>query len=100
MVIQITPRGIKETFGEKNFISLTKIKIAKLAVVRDLPDIIKRGKLLTDNVENVHNPNSAVKYAYTESTAIIDGHPITINIDVRKSPDKIFWVHKVDFAQK
>ena len=102
MVIQITPRGIKETFGEKNFYKLgRKIKIAKLAVVRDLPDIIKRGKLLTDNVENVHNPNSAVKYAYTESTAIIDGHPITINIDVRKSPDKnIFWVHKVDFAQK
>lgn len=102
MVIQITPRGIKETFGEKNFYKLgRKIKIAKLAVVRDLPDIIKRGKLLTDNVENVHNPNSAVKYAYIESTAIIDGHPITINIDVRKSPDKnIFWVHKVDFAQK
>ena len=59
-------------------------------MVRDLPDIIKRGKLLTDNVENVHNPNSAVKYAYTESTAIIDGHPITINIDVRKSPEKYF----------
>ena len=30
-----------------------------------------------------------------------DGHPIIINIDVRKSPSKnIFWVHKVDFAQK
>ena len=32
MVIQITPRGIKETFGEKNFYKLgRKIKIAKLA---------------------------------------------------------------------
>lgn len=35
---------------------------------------------------------AAVKYAYTESTAIIDGHPITINIDVRKSARQKYFL--------
>ena len=102
MIIQITPKGIKETFGEKNFYNLgRKLKIAKLSVVRDLSSIIQRGKLLADNVENKHNPNSSVKYAYIESNATIDGYPVTISIDIRKSPKKnTFWVHKVDFVQK
>lgn len=102
MIIQITPKGIKETFGEKNFYNLgRKLKIAKLSVVRDLPSIIQSGKLLADNVENKHNPNSSVKYAYIESNATIDGYPVTISIDIRKSPKKnTFWVHKVDFVKK
>ena len=102
MIIQITPKGIKETFGEKNFYNLgRKLKIAKLSVVRDLSSIIQRGKLLADNVENKHNPNSSVKYAYIESNATIDGYPVTISIDIRKSPKKnTFWVHKVDFVKK
>lgn len=56
MLVRITTKGIKETLGAgKRFQSLPKVlKELKIATLRYLPEIIKQGSILEDNVENKH----------------------------------------------
>jgi len=54
MLIRITAKGTKETLGAgKRFQALPKVlKELKIATLRYLPEIIKHGSILEDNVEN------------------------------------------------
>ena len=98
MVVEVNTGSMREAFNDKNFKRVSKtLKIAKLATIRDIPALIKKGTLIDDNVENTHKPKSNVKYAYIENNVLINGKPATIKIAIRKSPRKNkFWVHTID----
>lgn len=95
--IEINKRSIKETFNFDNYkIFGKKLKRLKLATIRDITEVIKNGKIIIDNVDNKHNDNSSVKYAYIEGFVKVDSIPIKIKLSIRKSNRKnIFWVHNI-----
>jgi hypothetical protein len=94
MVIEITKDGIRETLGKENrFERLPRrIKELKLETIRSLPQIIKTAHVDSDNVPNIHNSESTVKYAYLSKDVVIQekngDNSYTITITVRKSPQK------------
>lgn len=98
MLVEIKKSGINETFNADNYARHSKVlKTAKLATIRHLPEIIEKGKIIADDVENNHNKNSSVKYAYLESVVSINDNEITVKVAIRKSVEKNkFWVHSVD----
>ncbi len=102
MVVETNKSGIKETFNFANFIRLGKTKKAiKLATIRKLPEIIKNGKLVDNDVKNYHNDNSSTKFTYIQSTVDVDGNNVLVKIDIKKSPQKNkFWVHRIDILEK
>lgn len=102
MVIETNKSGIKETFSFKNYSNLGKTKKAiKLATIRKLPEIIRNGKLVDNDVDNYHNENSSAQFAYIQSVVEVDGKDIQVQIDIKKSPQKNkFWVHRVHVLEK
>ena len=99
LTVEIRPDGIKETFNLNNYSRKSKLlKTAKLAIVRHIPQIIETGKLLSDKAKNIHFKNKEdVMYAYIEKNILINRHPATVLIAVRKTPQKNkFWVHQID----
>ena len=98
MVIETNKSGIYETFNEKLYKHLGKNKkITKLATIRMLPQIIEQGTVVLDDVRNQYNQNDEnKKFAYIEHTLEIDGKPVTILLDIKKTRQKNkFWVHRV-----
>ena len=96
MQIRINPRGIKETFANgKRFQSLPReLKKLKIATIEQLPEIIKRGKLIEDNIENTHGENSL--YAYFETPVEINGGNYKVRVNIRKTIEtNKFWIHNV-----
>lgn len=98
MVVEVNVKGVKETFYQKNYGRTSKqLKIAKLATIRDIPKLIEKGTLISDDVENMHNSESGVSYAYIKSDVKINGKSATVRIVIRKSSQKNkFWVHMID----
>ncbi len=97
MEIETNKSGIYETFDRDNYgIRGRNIKFIKLATVRQLPEIIKNGTLIEDNVLNSHNNSSNVSFSYIEHEIDVDGTPVTIKVSVKKTPQKNkLWVHSV-----
>jgi hypothetical protein len=98
VTIEVNWSGIKETLGRGNnfeYLSESKKK-KKLAVLRNLHNLIENAKVTTDNSANYHNNNSSVQYMYLEAETEIDGEPVNVKIDIRKAPQKNqFWVHQI-----
>lgn len=97
MVIKTNKSSIGETFNKGNYKSLGRFKkIAKLATVRQLPEIIKNGRLIGDNVPNKYKNSTNKTYAYIAYDMAIDGIPVTVKLDIKKSPLKNkLWVHSI-----
>lgn len=97
MEIETNKSGINETFSYKNFvINSNDTKIIKLATITSLPSVIKRGKLIYDNVKNAKKDNSGVKYAYLIGSVTVDGNTYDVKLTIRKSLEKNkFWVHHI-----
>lgn len=97
MVIETNKSSISETFNKDNYKHLGKFKkVAKLATVRMLPEIIKNGKLIADNVPNQYQNSVNKTFAYISYDTEIDGVPITVKLDIKKSPSKNkLWVHSI-----
>lgn len=98
MQIRINPRGIKETLANgKRFQSLPReLKKLKIATIEQLPEIIKRGELIEDNIENTHGENSL--YAYFETPVEINGgnYKVRVRVNIRKTIEtNKFWIHNV-----
>lgn len=98
MVIETNKSGIDETFCRENYAVLGRFKkILKLATIRELPNAIKYGRLIEDEVRNEHGKNRGTKYAYFRYDTRIDGVDVTLKITVRKSLQKNkFWVHSLE----
>ena len=98
LVIETNKSGIDETFGFNNFIRLGKFKkIAKLATIRELPNIIKHGHIVADDVANKYDSaDKNKKFAYIEHSTEVDGKEIVVKLAIKKSPQKNkFWVHSI-----
>ena len=97
MVIETNKSGIDETFNLKNYARLgMQKKIIKLSTIRMLPEIIRTGKLITDNVPNQYRDSTNKNFAYIEYEGEIDGIQIALQLDIKKSPQKNkFWVHRI-----
>lgn len=101
MVIEITKKGIKETLGSgRRFQKLTrKLKELKIAIIRKLPELIRKAHLSQDDVINFHG--EASRYAYFVLEAKINGLSVRIRIDVKKTSAKNkFWLHMIDINEK
>ena len=73
-----------------------KLKMYKVAVIRSLPELIKTGYLIEDDVANSHSENG-YKYAYIGNRAIIDGVVVGIRIAIKKKiGSNHFWIHNID----
>lgn len=97
MRVRITAKGIRETLGNGNrFKALPKrLKICKVSTIRSLPDIIKSGYLIEDNVENIHNEDYL--FAYIGNEVLLDGEKMRIRIAVKKKiSTNYFWIHNID----
>lgn len=61
-----------------------------------LPEIIKNGKLVGDNVPNYHQNSTNKTFAYITHKIELDNIPITVKLDIKKSPQKNkLWVHSI-----
>ena len=97
MCVRITTKGIRETLGNGNrFKSLPKrLKVCKISTIRSLPEIIKSGYLIEDNVKNIHNEDYL--FAYICNEVLLDGEKIRIRIAVKKKiSTNYFWIHNID----
>lgn len=97
IVIETNKSGIDETFTRNNFEKLGKFKkVSKLHTIRLLPEIIQRGQLIADDVNNIHNNGNNKKFAYIEYPLTVDEKNIVVKIAIKKSPQKNkFWVHSI-----
>ena len=102
MQVEINESGIEEAFDPKNYGNRgKKLKILKLASIRNITDVIENGTLVLDNDKNYHNDKSNVKYAYIENQINLNGKLVTIRVTVRKSLQKNkFWVHNIYTNEK
>ena len=70
--VETNKSGIFETFNYNNYANKgKKLKIDKLATIRLVPNAIKYGKIVSDNVENIHKLNT--KFAYIEHKTLLNG---------------------------
>ena len=102
MLVRITTKGIKETLGAgKRFQSLPKVlKELKIATLRYLPEIIKKGIILEDNVENKHKTEEYL-FAYIMSNVVIDNEEYRVRISIKKKvASNLFWIHHIDYMKK
>lgn len=97
MVVETNKSGLDETFCFENYAVVGRFKkIVKLATIRELPNAIKYGKLIGDNVPNQYDKRKGTKYAYLVYDTNIDGVGVTIKTTIRKSAQKNkFWVHSL-----
>lgn len=101
MVIRLTAKGIKETIGKgKRFQNLPKhVKQQKIATIRSLPQLIKEGRLLQDNVENYHSATGET-FAYFMSGVLIDNMTYVVRIAVKKKCNSNhFYIHHIDMKK-
>ena len=100
MQIQITAKSIRETLGSGSRFQILprELKRLKVATVRSLPDIIRKAKLVKDNVKNTHGNNPLYAYFYTD--ILIDGVDVGVKIDIRKTLEtNKFWIHNVEIKK-
>ena len=89
MKIDIGKKGIKEMLGSgRRFQALPrKLKMLKIATIRKLPILLKRAKLIEDDVIDVHGRDS--RFAYLGIDVKINGILHRITIDIKKTREKI-----------
>lgn len=101
MMIRLTAKGIKETIGNgKRFQNLPKIvKQQKVATLRVLPQLIKEGKLLQDNVHNYYSIEGDF-FAYFTCEICIDNVEFNVRIAVKKKCNSNhFYIHHIDMKK-
>ena len=102
MEVRITAKGIRETLGSGNrFQTLPKkLKINKVVTIRSLPELIRSGYIIADNVENSHSENG-YRYAYIGNSILLDGKETNVRIAVKKKTGvNHFWIHNIDEYKK
>lgn len=102
MTIRISPKGIRETLGSGNrFQTLPKVfKTYKIATIKYLPEIIRTGNIIEEDVANSHDENG-YHYAYIGNMIFIDGVKYGVRIAIRKKvATNHFWIHNIDEIKK
>lgn len=98
MMIKVTPKGIKETFGNgKHFNHIAKhTKQWKIATISHIKSLISTASIVADNVSSYH-PNDTSTYIYMENHFLIDNQLLLIRITIKKKINSnIFYIHYID----
>jgi len=97
MDIEINKKGIFETFNLNNYGRLGKFKkIAKLSTIRQIPDALKYGTVIADDIENIYNDGNNKTFAYIEYPTKVNGKDVVLKLAIKKSSQKNkFWVHSL-----
>ena len=102
IVVEITRNGIRETFSTgKRYQSIPrKIKIAKIAVVKDLPQLIKYAEVVDLNEKNYHTNNGNSFLTLTHPVVINDSE-YSVEIKIKKtSLGNKFYIHNITLQNK
>lgn len=96
-IIEIDKGSIKETFNRDNFVRIPRVlKEIKLATIDKIPDIIKYGEVVEDNVKVTDNNKNRI-FLYIKHPVEVDGKEHTIYVTIQKtSARNHFYVHSVD----
>ena len=102
MMITISPKDIRETFGNGNkFQRLPKkLKEYKVATIGKIKEIIEGARLLADDVKNIHIGQTA-SFAYFRKNIVVDDNiGVTVRISVKKRVgSNHFHIHHVDINE-
>ena len=92
MTIRISPKGIRETLGSGNrFQTLPKVfKTYKIATIKYLPEIIRTGNIIEEDVANSYDENG-YHYAYIGNMIFIDRVKYGVRIAIRKKLPQIIF---------
>ena len=102
IVVAITKDGIRETLStEKRYFSLPrKIKTAKIAVIDNLPDMIRYAEVVNENEKNYHSKKGS-SFLVLNHPAIVDGENYNVEIKIKKTPvENKFYIHNMNLQNK
>ena len=102
IVVAITKDGIRETLStEKRYFSLPrKIKTAKIAVIDNLPDMIRYAEVVNENEKNYHSKKGS-SFLVLIHPAIVDGENYNVEIKIKKTPvENKFYIHNMNLQNK
>ena len=102
IVVAITKDGIRETLStEKRYFSLPrKIKTAKIAVIDNLPDMIRYAEVVNENEKNYHSKKGS-SFLGLSHPAIVDGENYNVEIKIKKTPvENKFYIHNMNLQNK
>lgn len=102
IIVEISPDGIAETLSKgKRYATLPrKVKNAKIATIRSLPDMIKYAEVIERKQENYYGNRDAVFLVLTHP-ALIDGILYNVEIKIKQSPKKNkFYIHNLSLKNE
>ena len=102
MAVDVGKRGIKETFGDKRHYEYLPrwFKIAKLATVTEIPDLLRRATVRDSNIDNYHEGKTS-KYDYLETETEVLGTECIVGFDIKKTEIKNrFHLHRVEIKKR
>ena len=102
IVVAITKDGIRETLssGKRYFSLPRKIKTAKIAVIDNLPDMIRYAEVVNENEKNYHSKEGS-SFLVLNHPAIVDGENYNVKIKIKKTPvENKFYIHNMTLQNK
>lgn len=102
IVVAITKNGIRETLStEKRYAKLPrKIKVAKIAVIDSLPNMIRYAEVVNDNEKNYHSKEGS-SFLVLNHPAIVDGENYNVEIKIKKTlVENKFYIHNMNLQNK
>lgn len=86
----------------RNYSTCSKsLKLNKIATIRYIPEVIKNGKVITEDEVNYHSKYNGTSYSYIEGDIATSFGDFTLKLAIRKSRQKNkFWVHYVYINNK
>ncbi len=101
VVVELGPQGIKETLSSGNRYETLprKIKEAKLATIRSLPEMIKYAEVKELNQANYHNKQNS-KFLVLEHPCTVGNDSFDVEIKIEKTPqNNKFYIHNINIKK-
>lgn len=101
--IEVWKRGIDETFRKGRYYPALseEMKIAKIASVEHLPELIRTGTVRAPEKENFKNATYKSSFVYLKNEIEIDGKEYLVTMDIKKLPDNSnrFYIHDIKLKE-
>ena len=101
--IEVWKRGIDETFRKGRYYPALsdEMKIAKIASVEHLPELIRTGTVRAPEKGNFKNATYKSSFVYLKNEIEIDGKEYLVTMDIKKLPDNSnrFYIHDIKIKE-
>ncbi len=100
IVVEITAKGIRETLssGKRYYTLPRKFKIAKIASIRSLPELIKYAEIVKTETDNKNR--KGVSFVVLEHPLTIDDEDYNVEMKIRKTPQgNKFYIHQLQLKK-